>query len=52
MEPADYVELGSLIPLEDGSYLDTETDTRFYLDEDGNPINEQGEYLIPPDEEV
>jgi len=48
----DFIEFGSLIPLEDGAYLDTESNTKFYLDEDGNPVDINGEYLLPPEEGV
>jgi len=45
----DYMEFGSLIALEDGWFLDTNSQTRFRLDQDGNPINEKGEHLSPDD---
>lgn len=38
----DYMELGDIVPLKDGWYLDTESNTKFKLDEDGNPIDELG----------
>jgi hypothetical protein len=38
----EYMEFGSLVPLKDGWFLDTETNTKFQLDENGNPIDELG----------
>jgi len=45
----DFMEFGTLLPLGDGWFLDQETNTRFRLDENGNPVNELGEYLSPND---
>lgn len=35
----DFMELGSLVPLKNGWFLDTETNTKFRLDENGNPVD-------------
>jgi len=45
----DFMELGTLVPLEDGWFLDIESDTKFRLDEDGLPVNESGQRLSPDD---
>ena len=45
----DFMEVGALVPLKNGWYLDTETNTKFKLDEDGNPIDELG---LPAFEEL
>jgi len=45
----DFMEMGALIPLKDGWYLDTETNTRFRLDEEGNPVDALG---LPAFEEL
>lgn len=45
----DFMEMGALIPLKDGWYLDTETNTRFQLDDEGNPIDAFG---LPAFEEL
>lgn len=42
----DRMEIGDFIPLEDGWFLDTNTNTRFTLDEEGNPVDENGQLLI------
>lgn len=38
----DFMELGSIVPLEDGWYLDTESDIRFRINEDGVPVDAKG----------
>lgn len=47
----DYMELGDLVPLADGWYFDTETNTRFKLDEDGTPVDEWGEPIFEQDDD-
>lgn len=42
----DRMEIGELIPLADGWFLDTNTNTKFTLDEEGNPIDEDGQLLF------
>lgn len=38
----DFMEMGALVPLKDGWYLDTNTNIKFKLDEDGNPVDAYG----------
>jgi len=38
----DFMEVGSLVPLKDGWFLDTESNVKFKLDEDGNPVDAYG----------
>lgn len=37
--------VGSLVPLKDGWFLDTNTNRRFRVDEDGNAVDEAGKRL-------
>lgn len=39
----DFIELGTLVALGDGWYLDTDTNTKFQLDDNGDPIVETEE---------
>lgn len=36
----DFMEIGSVIPLENGWFLDKDTEERFRYNEDGDPIFE------------
>lgn len=44
------MEVGTLVLLENGWYLDTETNTRFRIDEDGNVFDSDGSLLQEGDE--
>jgi len=38
----DHIEMGTIIQLADGWFIDKETNIRFRMDEDGNAIDEKG----------
>lgn len=42
---SDRMEIGSIIPLENGWYLETTTGIKFRYDDDGNAIDERGTIL-------
>lgn len=43
----DFMEVGSLVPLADGWYVDRETNVKFRFDEEGRAVDEQGDLLLP-----
>lgn len=47
---SDFIEMGSIVPLEGGWYLDKETNTKFRTDKDGNVVLEDGTVLMDDDE--
>lgn len=44
---SDYMEVGHVIPLENGWYLDAGTKTKFRVRDDGSVIDENGSVLVP-----
>lgn len=50
----DHMEYGRVVTLEDGWMMDTVTQQKFRINEDGDPVDEFGRPLIPlaEDEEV
>lgn len=48
---SDFIEMGSIIPLEGGWYLDKETNTKFRRDAEGNVLGEDGKVIVPADDE-
>ena len=47
MVESDFMEVGSVVPLSDGWYLDRETNVKFRFDDEGQAIDEQGDLLLP-----
>ena len=47
----DYMQIGGLIPMENGWYYDTVTDKKIRFDEDGNAVDESGLQMITKSEE-
>lgn len=47
MSESDFIEVGSVIPLQDGWFLDRETRVKFRFDEEGHAVDEKGELLLP-----
>lgn len=47
MVESDRMEVGSLIPLADGWFLDRETNVKFRFDEEGHAVDEKGDLLLP-----
>lgn len=43
----DHMEVGHVIPMEDGWFMDKETRVKFRFDDEGHPIDEQGTLLMP-----
>lgn len=42
---SDYMEIGSIVPLENGWYLETATNVKFRYDRAGNAVDERGNVL-------
>lgn len=43
----DFMEIGEIVPLQDGWYLHSPTNMLFRYDEEGNAIDENGDMLLP-----
>lgn len=48
---SDFMEMGSIIALEGGWFLDKETNTKFRRDAEGNIVGEDGQVIMAADDE-
>ena len=46
----DHMQIGDIVPLENGWFLDTTTNRRFTLNEEGLPVDKDGNLLVDPQE--
>ncbi|MCA1806433.1 MAG: hypothetical protein LC687_01005 [Actinobacteria bacterium] len=45
----DYMEVGELIPIDGEWFYDTESGTKFRLNDDGDLVDEEGNVITPGD---
>lgn len=52
MVEQDHMAVGDLIPLEGEWFMDRHTKVKFRFNEEGKAVNEQGDLLMPVDEQM